>query len=512
MGRNGKFITWTLRFVLLVALAACGGGGGELPGPLDGGGAAESGVDGCGDGIPIGTGPVFSAQQAYAKASNTRALDGFGGALALSGNGNVLVAGARGDWDGFNGFAALTGDPQTSTGAAYVFTRSGTTWAQHAHIKPPNLNVGDGFGVAVAVSGDGNTIAIGAYGDSSVASASGAVYVFVCSAGAWSQQAYIKASNAGAGDQFGANVSLSADGDTLAVGAPNEDNQAGNSGAVYVFTRGGAAWTQQAYLKASNAGAGDFFGAAVRLSGDGGTLAVGAFEEDSAATGVNGNQADNSAPRAGAVYVFTRSGAAWSQQAYVKASNTDADDNFGLHLALSGDGNTLAVGARGEASASTGIGGIETDNSAEFAGAAYVFTRSGAVWTQQAYVKASNAQRDDRFGRALALNADGNVLLVAAVDESGGATGIDGNQASNTASLSGAVYEFVRVGVLWTQVRYIKASNTGSRDFFGWTLALSNDASTLAVGAPDEGSAATGIGGNQADNSALSAGAVYVFH
>lgn len=515
MGRNGKFITWTLRVVLLVALAACGGGGGEAPGPLDGGGAAEGGVgsgDGCGDGVSTGTGPFFSEQQAYVKASNAQASEGFGGALALSANGNVLVVGARGDWDGSNGFAAIQDDDsQTSTGAAYVFTRNGATWTQRAQIKPSNLNVGDGFGVAVAVSGDGNTIAIGAYGDSSVASANGAVYVFVCSAGAWSQQAYIKASNAGAGDQFGANVSLSADGNTLAVGAPNEDNQAGNSGAVYVFTRNAAAWTQQAYLKASNAGAGDFFGAAVRLSGDGGTLAVGAFEEDSAATGVNGNQADNSAPRAGAVYVFTRSGAAWSQQAYVKASNTDADDNFGLHLALSGDGNTLAVGARGEASASTGIGGIETDNSAEFAGAAYVFTRSGTVWTQQAYVKASNAQRDDRFGRALALNADGNVLLVAAVDESGGATGIDGNQASNTASLSGAVYEFVRVGVLWTQVRYIKASNTGSRDFFGWTLALSNDASTLAVGAPDEDSAATGIDGNQADDSVVSAGAVYIF-
>jgi hypothetical protein len=463
----------------------------------------------------------LSAQQAYVKAANAKALEGFGGALALSANGNVLVVGARADWNGSTGFDAnLPDDSQSSPGSAYVFTRSGTTWTQRAHLKASNPDVGDEFGAALTVSGDGNTIAIGAPGE---ASDGGAVYVFACNAGVWSQQAYIKASNTGADDRFGTNVSLSADGSTLAVGAPNEDspatgingnqtdNNAGNSGAAYVFTRNAGAWAQQAYVKASNTGATDFFGSAVRLSGDGNTLAVGAFQEDSAATGVNGNQADNSASGAGAVYVFTRSGAAWSQQAYVKASNTDAGDNFGLHLALSGDGSTLAVGARGEASASSGIGGIQTDNSAQFAGAAYVFGRSGTVWTQQAYLKASNAQALDRFGRSVALNADGSVLLVGAVDESSAATGIDGDQANNGALFAGAAYQFVRSAGLWTQVRYIKASNTAASDFFGWSLALSSDASTLAVGAPDEDSAATGIGGDQADNSAASAGAVYVF-
>ena len=347
--------------------------------------------------------------------------------------------------------------------------------------------------------------------------------MFVRNGVVWTQEAYLKASNAGAGDQFGTVVSLSADGDILAVGAPAEDsaatgiggdqqgNAANNSGAVYVFTRSAGAWTQQAYVKASNTGAADAFGSAVRLSGDGDTLAVGAFNENSAATGINGDQADNSALDAGAVYVFARSGGAWSQQAYVKASNTDAEDNFGLHLALSGDGNTLAVGARGEASSFSGIGAIETDNSARFAGAVYVFTRSQASWAQQAYLKASNAQINDRFGRSVALSADGNVLFVGAVDEASAATGIDGNQASNSASLSGAAYEFVRSAGLWAQVRYIKASNTATRDFFGWSIALSSDASTLAVGAPDEDSAATGIGGDQTDDSAPSAGAVYVF-
>lgn len=197
-------------------------------------------------------------------------------------------------------------------------------------------------------------------------------------ANTWSQQAYVKASNTGAGDRFGIAVDL--DGDTLAVGAYLEDSEAtgidginnnavDGSGAVYVFTRDlSSAWSQQAYVKASNTGAGDRFGRALGL--DGNTLAVGAYLEDSAAIGVNGTEADNAAQDAGAVYVFTRdAGGAWLQAAYVKASNTDGDDQFGLIVALSGD--TLAVGARPEDSAATGVNGDASDNSATDSGAVY---------------------------------------------------------------------------------------------------------------------------------------------
>jgi hypothetical protein len=133
------------------------------------------------------------------------------------------------------------------------------------------------------------------------------------------------------------------------------------------------------YFKASNTGAGDRFGNSVALSADGGTLAVAAHSEGSNATGINGNEADNSAIWAGAVYVFIRTGSTWSLQAYVKASNTGADDRFGASVALSSDGNMLAVGANGEASNATGINGNEADNSASDAGAVYVFTRTGST-------------------------------------------------------------------------------------------------------------------------------------
>jgi hypothetical protein len=291
------------------------------------------------------------------------------------------------------------------------------------------------------------------------------------------------------------------------VGAIGEDGSAAEAGAVYVFTRSVATWTQQAYVKASNAGALDLFGFSVALSGDSNTLAVGAIGEASA----DGTPTNNTAPSAGAVYVFTRSVATWTQQAYVKASTIGAGDQFGFSVALSSDGNTLAVGAIGEDSSATGVGGSETDNSATNAGAVYVYTRIGTAWTQQAYVKASNTGAGDQFGFSVSLSGDGNILAVGAIGESSAATGIGGNQTDNAAADAGAVYVFTRSVATWTQQAYVKASNTGAGDRFGTSAALSSDGTTLAVGATGEDSSATGIGGNQADNSAVGAGAVYVF-
>ncbi len=403
------------------------------------------------------------------------------------------------------------------------------------YVKASNTGIADQFGYALSLSADGQTLAVGAPFESShatgidgdqlddSAAGSGAVYIFTFAGNVWRQQAYVKASNTEAGDLFGSALSLSADGDTLVVSAPQEsssatgidgdqaDNSAPKSGAVYVFSRSGNSWSQQAYVKASNTQASDDFGAALSLAADGNTLAVGAFFEASGATGIDGDQADNSAPESGAVYVFTRSGANWAQQAYVKASNAEAVDAFGHALSLSGDGNTLAVGAPFESSHATGVGGDQTDNSASKSGAVYVFIRSGSTWSQEVYVKASNAQAGDGFGSFLGLSNDGDTLAVAAPFESSNATGLSGNQGDNSAVSSGAVYVFNRDSAAWRQQAYVKASNTQANDRFGWSLSLSGDGATLAVGAIYESSAAVGIGGDQTDNGASRSGAVYVF-
>src|SRR5262249_31362735 len=262
--------------------------------------------------------------------------------------------------------------------------------------------------------------------DNSVYNA-GAVYIFVQRNNNWSQHAYIKASNPGQSYKFGFHVSLSQDGNTLAVAAPGEasaakgingdqnDNSIPEAGAVYIFTRAGAMWSQQAYLKASNTGEpgvgdqfadGDRFGFSIGLSADGNTLAVGAIAEDSGAKGINGDQNDNSQANSGAVYVFTRNGTSWAQQAYVKASNTDAADLFGYSVGLSADGNTLAASAYDEDSSAREVNGVQ-DKGRRGTGAIFVFTRTGGKWTQQAYLKASNAETGDSLGYSIAISQDG---------------------------------------------------------------------------------------------------------
>jgi hypothetical protein len=180
----------------------------------------------------------------------------------------------------------------------------------------------------------------------------------------------------------------------------------------------------------------------VALSSDGDTLAVGARWECSPAVGIGGDQYSELASESGAVYVFTRSGGAWRQQAYVKASNTGAGDDFGAALALSSDGNTLAVGASDEASAAEGIDGEQGDDSAPQAGAVYVFSRSGDAWSQRAYAKATNAGAGDDFGDAVAVSGDGDTLAVGAICESSAAAGVGGDPLNDMASRSGAVYLF----------------------------------------------------------------------
>jgi hypothetical protein len=468
----------------------------------------------------------------YLKASNTDALDWFGLSLALSADGATLAVGAHGEDSSATG---IDGDESDNTagnsGAVYLFSNASGSWAQTTYLKASNTDDGDVFGNSLALSADGTTLAVGAfYEDSSAtgiggdetdntATNSGAVYLFSDSSGSWSQTAYLKASNTDALDWFGLSLALSADGATLAVGAPEEDssatgiggdetdNTATNSGAVYLFSNSSGSWSQTAYLKASNTDANDWFGYSLALSADGATLAVGAPEEDSSATGIGGDETDNTATNSGAVYLFSNSSGSWAQSAYLKASNTDALDWFGHSLALSADGTTLAVGADGEDSSATGIGGDETGNS----GAVYLFSNGSGSWAQTAYLKASNTGASDAFGYHLALSADGATLAVEAFGEASSATGIGGDETDNTASESGAVYLFSNTSGSWVQSAYLKASNTDALDWFGDSLALSADGATLAVGAPWEASSATGIGGDEADNTASESGAVYLY-
>jgi len=453
------------------------------------------------------------AQEAYLKASNTAANvglgDQFGIDIAISGD--TLVVGARNEASNATGVNGDESDNSAeSAGAAYVFVRSGTTWSQQAYLKASNTEATDLFGISVGISGD--TIVVGAVDEDSDATGviqpgpgppdppnnsdpgTGAAYVFVRSGTTWSQQAYLKASITPAAG-FGRRIAIS--GDTILVGV------SGGVETAYVFTRSVTTWSQQAILTASNTDATDLFGFSVAISGD--TIVVGAAQEDSNATGVNGNQSDNSADSSGAAYVFTRSGITWSQQAYLKASNTEAGDFFGISVAISGE--IIVVGAESEASNATGVNGNQSDNSAGGAGAAYVFTRSGITWSQQAYLKASNTEASDQFGVRVAIS--GGTIVVGGRLEDSNATGLNGDESDNSALASGAAYLFVCSGTTWSPQAYLKASNTEARDFFGLFVGISGD--TIVVSAILEASDATGVNGDEFNNLVDEAGAAYVF-
>ncbi len=334
----------------------------------------------------------------------------------------------------------------------------------------------------------------------------GRVAVYTIAALSVATAAYLKPSNTHADEAFGYSMSWS--GDTLAVGAPGESGLSsgidGNQssllpgsqrGAVYIFRRSGSRWSQEAYIKASNPGDGDRFGSSVALRGE--RLLVGAPGEDSSATGIDGLQSDNSAADSGAAYVFLRRDGRWAQEAYLKASNTEAGDGFGSAVALSD--TCIAVGAPGEDSSARGSQGDQSDNRAPNSGAVYVYEFNGQSWSQVSYLKASNTDPDDAFGSSLAVAE--NATIVGSPYEDSASRGIDADQASNGASNSGAVYVFERSNSSWEQTTYIKSSNADINDEFGSSLALSGDG--LAVGAPGETPEAFGF--------AINSGAVYVF-
>ncbi len=455
----------------------------------------------------------------YFKASNTGSGDTYGWAMALSGDGRTLAVGAPGEDSAAKNVGGNQSDnSQADSGAVYVYTLANNSWTQQAYIKASNTFAAARFGTAVTLSHNGNTLAIGAPFEDSAATAingnendhsasgAGAAYVFERSGGTWANQAYVKASNNVADLYFGWSLSLSDDGNWLAAGAPGAANEAGTA---YLFSRssGSSSWSERAQVTASNANAEDSFGVALALSGNATTLAVGAPYEASA----GGNQADNSAAKSGAVYVFTGSGSSWAQQAYIKASNADIDDNFGAAVALSDTGDTLAVGAPYEQSNATGVGGDPANDSADDAGAAYVFKRTGSSWAQQAYIKASNTNVNDDFGMTLALSSDGNALVVGAIGESANSIGIDGAQNDNSKDGVGAAYLFGRTGSAWSQQHYIKPRTANLGTEFGSAIGLSADATTLAISGAFERSSATGIGGDQSITTSADAGALWLF-
>ncbi len=272
------------------------------------------------------------------------------------------------------------------------------------------------------------------------------------------------------------------------------------------------------YFKASNAESNDAFGTSVSLSADGTVLAVGAPLEGSAASGLNGDAGDNSAFRSGAVYLYEQIDQQWRFSDYVKPSNTSVGDDFGRSVELSASGMRLAVGAPCESSSAAGIDGDQADDSLSCSGAVYVYDRIDGQWQQSAYLKSSTPVWNAYFGHSLAFDDDADTLAIGAIGETPLRLGPVEEYDS---CYAGGVYVFRWSSEAWFEETRIAGSNTqgfscdgsGAGDNFGHSVAFSGDGNLLAVGAPGESSASTGINGNQnnRDNPFAPVGAAYIF-
>jgi hypothetical protein len=387
-------------------------------------------------------------------ASVRAAGDYFGNSVAASSDGSTLVIGAP--------------YGNNSKGAAYVFTKSGSSWSQAAELT----NTIDGatsydFGWSVAASSDGKTLAIGEPGwnnQSFPHPNQGAVYVFTWSGTLWSL-ARIIATDGAINDRFGTSIGASSDCNTLVIGA---EGYSTSQGAAYVFTGSGSSWTQQTKLFASDGSEADHFGYSAAASGDGKTLVIGAYDKS---IGLKLFQ--------GEAYVFTGSGSSWTQQTTpLTASDAAAYDYFGTSVSASGDGSTLVIGAYGKQ-----LG----DNISQ--GAAYVFIKSEGSWSQQgSALTASDGASGDHFGYSVSESGDGNTLAIGAYDKKIGSN-----------SFQGEAYLYAWSGSSWIQTP-LTASDGATNDNFGCSIAASNDGSTFVIGASGKAS-----GGNTSE------GAAYVF-
>ncbi|HTY95732.1 MAG TPA: IPT/TIG domain-containing protein, partial [Solirubrobacteraceae bacterium] len=378
-------------------------------------------VDAAGATYPLKVDP-FVQQGAPLTGSGATGNSRLGASVALSANGNTALVGGNFD--------------NSDVGAAWVFTRSGETWTQQGSKLTGSGEVGLGrFGSSVALSADGNTALIGGWADNTSV---GAAWVFTRSGSSWSQQGpkLTGTGEVGAG-RFGMGVSLSASGNTALIGG-NHDNA--DEGAAWVFTREAETWSQQgSKLTPTGAGSSEAsFGTSVALSGEGNTALIGA-------------PTDNDV---GSAWVFVLSEGAWSQQGG-KLTGSGAEESalFGGSVAISGDGNTALVGGSGEASES---------------GAAWVFARSGSVWSQQGErVTGSGETGAGLFGQDVALSSEGNTALIGGPSDNEGV---------------GAAWVFQRSGEAWGQAGGKLTVAEGEPEI-GSAVALSANATTALVGA-----------------------------
>ena len=391
------------------------------------------------------------SQQSYVKPSNmpqpfmSPSLRlAFGDSVAVNDDGTTIAV-------------AAPGEVQASAerGGVYIFDLIGGIWVEQILLKTVNSDSyasrSGAEGPVVALDGTGDTLVVGEFGDSSATTVingdemddsvngAGAAHVYFRSSTGWVREAYLKGSGLQSADWFGASVAISGDGNTVAIGAV-EIGVGSGSGSVYVFIRTAGIWTEQQRIQP--AATTSQFGFSVSLNESGDILAVGVVGDSSTGSGIDTDPSTCCTVGSGSAYVFERSGGSWSQQAYLKSGNPDINDQFGRTISINSTGNKLIVGAIGESGNSAGINADPNNNLAVISGAAYVFSRTGTVWKQDAYLKSANPIEFREFGNVVSISGDGATVAVGGAKEASNATGINGDTTNVDLPAAGAVYVF----------------------------------------------------------------------
>ena len=390
--------------------------------------------------FPYSAFAVDPVEDGLLESANVGFLDGLGNRVAIEGNTAVTGAWRSRNIDGFRTGAVLIWEKNLSS-AVCQETMSVDSWCEVAKFLPTGPDNSDQrLGSDVDISGD--TIIAGANRDDAIDTRAGSAYVYVNVGGVWQFQQKLFASDATAFDAFGGGVVIS--GDKAYVGA----GSSGGSGAVYEFKRTSGVWTETAKITPDIPVPGQNFGAAMEI--DGNTLAVASGWEATAA----GNQV-------GAIYIFVNDGGGWVQQARLQASDGDPGDRFGVGVDVSGD--TLLVGAPTDSDAATQRG------------SAYIFTRTGSVWTERAKIHAPGTGEFEYFG--FLLDLEGGTAVIPSDYED-----IQPDPEGPILTNGGATYVYTGSGADWTLRARIIASAAQQFDAFGWGQAL--DGERLIVGAP----------------------------
>ena len=364
--------------------------------------------------------------------------DLFGCSVSISGD--YAIIGAFKDDDNGN-----------ESGSAYIFRKDGSNWIEEDKITASDGATGDRFGMFVSISG--NYAIVGSPCDDDNGDQSGSAYIFRRDGGNWIEEDKVTVSDGAAGDFFGT-VSISEE--YAIVGSSGDDDNGNESGSAYIIRRDGGNWIEEQKIIASDGGAGDYFGSAVSIEGE--YVIVGAYLDD------------NGGIDRGSAYIFRRDAGTWIEEKKITANDGADNDNFGFSVSLSG---VYVI-----------IGAFQDDDNGDNAGSAYIYRRSGTIWSEQQKLIASDAADNDLFGLAVAISGDYSII------------GAPFN--SDFGMGSGSSYIFRRNETAWTEQHKITASDGAEDDRFGDAVALSGEYAIVSA--------------KHGDNSGSNRGSAYIYY